>query len=81
MRREARPAAVKVIAVRYIEGNGHLEHVWDTLNPICNEVADRDRKPGNMGFALKSGADAPANLPTRARWTPPVGGDAARPGN
>ena len=30
----------------------------------------RRQRASNIEVALKSGADAPANLPTRARWTP-----------
>jgi len=47
--------------------------------PICNERLVLQKRTSKIKAALTSGADAPANLPTRARWTPPSRGDAAGP--
>jgi hypothetical protein len=59
--------------------SSHFENMVTRLGRICKTRIDAGPKVGNIEHALKSGADAPANRLSRARWTPRKG-RCGRPG-
>src|ERR1017187_3920139 len=65
--RQSRAMRIHVMTERR---RSHSQNVVARIRPICKITGRFGLGVGKIALALKSGADAPANLLTRARWTP-----------